>query len=327
MMNKITGLTFTFLLLFSIFFSAELFAQIQNQEQNIDTDNPRRTLFGYFDLRERETFIQVTNVESVARVYHVQIFNVGQDCNENNFFDDFTPNDTHIYNMRDILTNDGDLSGVVLPEDAYGIVVISAVVSEGGNYQAGARIMGNLRILDDTGYEYRTNLVTIRGNAENPSISDATITFNYNMEAGVNLSDIVGITVANVITGGEAMVDPVDDYWLADVDIYNNNEVPFSCRNVIFACMDQDNPRLEELLSEVGDASVASYEYGINEVIPHSRGSELLCPNNIVGEGFVNLNFLDESLQRFIMYIGLNNGNGRGTMDSYWLENVTIPST
>ena len=43
------------------------------------------------------------------------------------FFDVYTPNDTHVYNMREILTNDGNPSGVVLPENAYGFVAVTQV--------------------------------------------------------------------------------------------------------------------------------------------------------------------------------------------------------
>ena len=50
-------------------------------------------------------------------IIHIQIFNVADDlCDENNFFDTYTPNDTHIYNLRDILTNDENPSGVTLPD-------------------------------------------------------------------------------------------------------------------------------------------------------------------------------------------------------------------
>jgi len=118
----------------------------------------------------------------------------------------------------------------------------------------------------------------------------------------------------------------------------NNNENIFSCRNVIFACIDQDNPRLEELLEFVANdgindddpsANVASFEYGINEAIPHSRGSELLCPGNNISEGFVQFtlnqsNAADRGGPPHLFltgFVGLNNGNGRGSMDSWWSIN------
>ena len=289
-------------------------------EFSVTSDQPDRMLFGFFDLRERESFIQVTNESGNSRILHVQIFNVDDDCNENNFFDEFTINDTHIYDMRDIITNDGNPSGVVLPDNAYGVIVISSVQGIGQGFR-NADLIGNQRILDNNGYEYRTNLVARRGGGGGGGVIPP-ITLNYSSNTGVTFSDVVGITVSNIgSSSGEVSVDPARDFWAADVDIFNNNEVPFSCRNVIFACIDQDNPRLEELLTRVGEASVASFEYGINDAIPHSRGGELLCPNNVIDEGFVRLSFIRERLQRFVVYVGLNNGNDRGSFDSYWFNN------
>ena len=138
------------------------------------------------------------------------------------------------------------------------------------------------------------------------------------------LAPLVGIAV-DVDTNGEVFAADILDTWISfDVDILNEDEVIFSCRNVIFACTDQDNPLLEELLEESGDASVASFEYGINNAIPHSRGGELLCPGNTISEGFVTLNMIDERISDFVGFvgfIGLNSGNGRGSMDSFWYEN------
>jgi len=100
---------------------------------------------------------------------------------------------------------------------------------------------------------------------------------------------------------------------------------------------------LEELLAGDDDddivlennfsANVASFEYGINNAIPHSRGGELLCPGNITSEGIVRMRletrtdaFAFEDIS-FIGYIGLNNGNGRGSFDSFWYQNALFCST
>jgi len=50
------------------------------------SDSPDSTLFGFFDLRERETFIQVTNVDTgpAGNNVHIQIYDVSNNCNENN---------------------------------------------------------------------------------------------------------------------------------------------------------------------------------------------------------------------------------------------------
>ena len=305
---------------------------------NATTDTSSRILFVPFDLRERESFLQVTNIGPTNQNYHIQIYNVGNLCNENNFFDDFTPNDTHVYNLRDILTNDGNPSGVDLPDDAYGIVVITAPLPE--EEFIFLSLIGNIRIIDNLGYEYRTNAVA-QPLIANPiiSIEDPQIRFNYNSQSGVVLSDVFGIAASfnepqlgegNIF---EAALDNVLDTWVAvDVDIINNNEVLFSCRDVVFACVDENNPLIEEILvlasgeatSSRSSASVARFEYGINDVIPNSKGGELLCPGNNIPEGIVILTIENtgQEVNNFYGFVGLNNGNGRGSFDSFFNTNI-----
>jgi len=296
-------------------------------------------LFYVFDLRDRETFLQFTYQDDfelgLPLRAHVQIFDVSNNCNENNFFDVYTINDTHTYNLRDIITNDGSPSGVTLSDGAYGIVVISYVTIIGDIGPLGA--MGNLRIFDTNGYEYRTNAQQLFDTIPFPTNFDElnpAYTFNFNIENGVTLSDVIGVTV-NFSLGDVEGVNPFE--WNAsdpltafnpfDIDILDNNETIFSCRDVTFACVNQDHPLLEELLAESG-TSVASFEYGINNAIPHSKGGELLCPGNTISEGFVTLNpevfILDEGgrTPHFFGFVGLNNGNGRGSMDSFWVINT-----
>jgi len=65
------------------------------------------------------------------------------------------------------------------------------------------------------------------------------------------------------------------------------------------------------------------------------NGEELLCPWNTVPDGIVNLTvepYPNEVIQAiskkgaflvcpfFIGYVGLNNGNGRGSMDAFWSD-------
>ena len=305
------------------------------------------SLFYFFDLRERETFIQVTFSEIDdplvdGAVAHVQIFDVGNNCNENNFSDAYTINDTHVYNMRDIQTNDGNPSGVVLPDGAYGIVAVTMFATVGGQIALPAFSIGNLRILDNNGYEYRTNAQAFASfddfiSSENP---EKFYSFNFNQEGGVTLSDVVGITlfldVENMLAF-EWVAQPVQGIFSPfDIDIVDNNETIFSCRDIIFSCVDENNPLLEELLSIAGTASVASFEYGINNAIPHSKGGELLCPGNVISEGttilrpeaYPDTDAFNDILDQidgegpfFFGYIGLNNGNGRGSIDSFWVLN------
>jgi len=286
-------------------------------------------IVGFFDLRDRETFMQVTNVDSdpAGQVFHIQLFNVGNNCNENNFFDAYTPNDTHVYNLRDIQTNDGNDSGVILPDDAYGIFVAYVVDEED------PVLIGNMRILDDNGYEYRTNLVGLNASPEVANEGNIA-TFNFNTKGGITLSDIVAFVTDQKGNNNELTFSNILDIWfLADVDIYDLDENAFSCRNVIFSCVDQDNPLLEALLEEVANsgndsANVASFEYGINNAIPHSKGGELLCPGNTISEGVVRLAYLRRPSitdSETTLFVGLNNGNGRGSMDVFFATSSVTP--
>jgi len=322
--------TLILLLLLSLFIPAgSSFAGVNIIFQ---TDNAGSVLIAPFDLRDRESYLQITNVDFAAQNMHIQIYNVGNLCNENNFFDLYTPNDTHVYNLRDILTNDGNPSGVVLPEDAYGIIVVAPPFPMEEFFFP--PVIGNFRILDNTGYEYRSNAVS------NPLFNfvqflQPQVSFNYNSENGVILSDVFGIAFSSTDDVGpeEATLDNVLGTFVAvDVDIINNNEVLFSCRDVVFSCVDENNPLNEEILalasSNVSEArssaSVVRYEYGINNVVPNSKGGELLCPGNTIPEGHVilTLESAGEDTDSFFGYVGLNNGNGRGSMDSMF-----FPST
>jgi len=279
-------------------------------------------LVNFFDLRDRESFIQLTFNADLPLddppddfdpgsnlTIHIQIFTVNQNCDENNFFDVYTPNDTHVYNMRDIQTNDGNPSGVVLPDDAFGFVFAVAVNSQGELFEDAEVLIGNMRIIDDNGYEYRTNAQA--GDTFEESDEDPLAFFNFNTEGGVTLSDIVGIAFNDDFDEGEAVVD--DQFAVLNIDILNLNETIFSCRDVTIACIDEDNPLIEALLEESG-TSVARAEYGINNAIPHSKGGELLCPGNNISEGFVKMELLNDDSDDFTLFVGLNNGNGRGSM-------------
>ncbi len=279
-------------------------------------------------------------------IAHVQIFDVSNNCNENNFFDGYTINDTHVYNMRDIQTNDGNPSGVVLPDGAYGIVAVTMGATIGGGVVQSARAtpIGNLRIIDNNGYEYRTNAqLFLDFIGFEPGIPEVFYSFNFNQKGGVTLSDVVGITLFLVDDPTfilEWVAQPVQGIFSPfDIDIVDNNETIFSCRDIIFSCVDEENPLLEELLSIAETANVASFEYGINNAIPHSKGGELLCPGNVISEGTAILrpeaypdttafsDILNQINGRgpfFFGYVGLNNGNGRGSMDSFWTPNFCL---
>ena len=294
-----------------------------------ETDSLEHAVAYFFDLRERESFIQVTNTDSSTAVLHVQIWNVNDNCNENNFFDAFTPNDTHTYNMRDIQTNDGNPSGVVLPNDAYGAVVIYVTSPNDFSIDSSREIlMGNLRIIDNNGYEYRTNGSGLSDDDMQNLNADVDFSINFNTASGITLSDVIYFRSDNddVNTGEEYdLSDVVDTYVVFDVNIVDINENVFSCRNVLFSCVNQDHPLIEQVLEEHSEANVASFEYGINNAIPHSKGAPLLCPGNIISEGIVTFNQIAGGDVNLAQFIGLNNGNGRGSFDMWWIVNNDTP--
>jgi hypothetical protein len=250
-----------------------------------ETDSINFQLFSFYDLRDRESFVQVTNTGSAATV-HVQVFDVSNLCNENNFNDTYTANDSHVYNMRDIQTNDASPSGVEMPDNAYGFVVVTVVPGNGQPTDTNGLIIGNFRVIDSAGYEYRSNSQGFQPHGINGSKYVA----NFNSAGGINKSDIVGITVNNLLSGAVTAGSSVT----FDTFIFNNNEVEFSCSDTTFSCTEN------------------TFEYGINGAIPHSRDKALACPSNNISEGFVK-------------FIVLNTGtNSRGSMDS--LVAVRTPS-
>jgi len=218
--------------------------------------------------------------------------------------------------MRDIQTNDGNPSGVQLPDGAYGFVSALVIDDQGEFFEGVEVLLGNMRIIDDNGYEYRTNAQT--GDSLEVENENPFGFFNFNSLSGVTLSDIVGIAFDD--DGGE--INVTDQFAVLDIDIFDNVENPFSCRDVIYACINENSPLLEDLLQQASDASsgsasVARVEYGINNAIPHSKGGELLCPGNPISEGFVRMELLNDGTEfigDFALFVGLNNGNGRGSM-------------
>jgi len=278
----------------------------------------------FYDLRDRESFCQATNLGKDDITVHVQVFNVAENCNENNFFDNYTPNDTHIYDLNNIETNDGSPSGIDLQPGAYGFVVVTVVDGIGGFATEGS-IIGNFRVIGSDGTEYRTNALGIAILNERPSDLTNEYTFNFNQIIDVTLSDVVGIAVDNIMGDEVKASNILNIFRKFEVNILNNNENVFSCRDIVFSCTDQDHPLLEGLLENSG-SSVASFEYGINNELDHSKGGELLCPGNNITEGIVKLNHLmpTGAFDLFVGYVGLNNGNGRGSMDSFWGENLFI---
>lgn len=101
--------------------------------------------------------------------------------------------------MSNILTNDGNPSGVVLNDGEYGMVVVTATAM-GVIDDTNLNLIGNFRIVDDAGYEYRTNSAgrtTIVSMMVPPFGFPTVSTANFNTEGGTNQSDSYSIVLSN----------------------------------------------------------------------------------------------------------------------------------
>ena len=255
-----------------------------------------------YDLRNRQSYIQITNTHSTSVEIHIQIFQHDRDCTELDFFDELTPNDTVIYDFDNIVKNNGSSVPVNLQDDSSGYVVVTITNTQGRN----RGIIGNFRIIDQLGnYEYRSNMAAeLIGSSCNTSI-DNSLRANFNTIDQTMYADVIGygyektsLTTATNIEQG----------YNFDIFVFDLDEEPLSCDTKNFACGNIMN-------------------YGINEDYTNSISEDLLCPGGglanpnggfISFENGVNLDSDDDSLQDvFIGFIGINNNNGTGSMDAW----------
>ena len=277
----------------------------------------------YFDNRERKSYVQLANLSDSPVDVHVQVWMVNSTvaiCEEIDFYDTYSGLDVHTYDMLNIIRNDGPplmwpplyLSGI------YGFVVVSRSTGPSNS------LVGVMKIIDDAGYEYRTNAIAPE------SVSTASNMFgniNFNNINGNKFSDLIGFTYTEIspdtVKASPGVVslfgDPIDA-----ILIFNEHEVFFSCSPVIFSCSD------------------SSTNFGIDNSLPNSKGANRVCLTSIIGagndsghlqmplSGFVctdpsvgddDDNCLHDT--HFAGFIGLNNGDGSGSFDSWWGGEIT----
>ncbi len=302
----------------------------------LTTDRTDEEAYAYFDLRDRSTYVQVTNdgVNENPLCIHVQIFQQDRGCSELDFNDTLTPNDTVVYNMDNLVRNDGSEVPINLADDSYGFVAISAVrCSDNTDGSLNDPLLGNFRIIDDSGYEYRMNLVTDRDEKIlmppiapgfiNPiDIVTANIVIPFNTVDGSKFADVVGfITEDNRFISGQTGDGSAAHVYNEEVGItfevfqFDENEEPLSCDKKTFGC---------------GPNVVLNY--GINDDYPASRGNNLLCEGGGLKPGQTNgyislenptfLSPIDKVPEdppindfEFVCLVGLNNGDNTGSMD------------
>lgn len=289
----------------------------------------------YYDLRNRKTYIQVSNdeterIEALPTIcMHVQIFQQDKGCSELNFEDELTPKDTVIYDMDNLIRNDGTPVPVNLDDDSYGYVTISAYeCGDRNDDNIGDPLFGNVRILDDDGYEYRMNLIT--GDTPVGDLLDprnevqgltnsvlANVIIPFNTVDGANQADIVGFIFENDRNISGSNSGPTADL------VYNEDVgITFSVFQI-----DENEERLSCDQKTFGCGLDVTMNYGVNEDYPNSKGGPLLCEGAglLPGQsnGFISLEnatFLSpldttDSFE-FVCLVGLNNGDGTGSMDT-----------
>ena len=269
-----------------------------------NSDNDDSFLSAYYDLRDRSSFLQITNTSPSTLSIHVQIFQHDRNCDELNFDDTLTTNDTVIYDMDNLIKNNGNELPINLDTDSYGYVVINIIGPSPPDHQ---RLIGNFRIVDNSGYEYRTNMAGLF----NLPLVVSNYLANFNTADGAIFSDVIGYAyqfAANLPEDTVANFDPGFDF---DIFVFDLLEEPISCDTRNFACGKIMN-------------------YGVNEDYKASRENNLLCPGGGLSDpkgGYISFENTrpnptpgsnpDNSI--FVGLIGINNGNGTGSMD-YWIE-------
>ena len=307
------------------------------------TDKGALRLVYFIDRRDRETFLQVTNTSAFGINIHVQVFDVNNEfinpCEECDFNDMLTPMDTHVYNAEEFTTNMGGVPQCVIPDGHYGFVVISFDSFKGVNagpcgdntadcIVQGGPLIGMFRIIDEAGYEYRTNAAGKRIDEfrDHLASEDVFSLVNFNLANGNNLSDLVGITFFEIdhrrvgaapqVNASFGLVDPIL--------IYDQVEVASSCSPTFFSCMPGN-------LDKAIDNSLPNSKGQGNRICStnrlstntsgwlHMPFSGFVCQNPFGGgDGVCDFPF--ENHIFFVGFRGLNNGDGTGGMDSWWVQ-------
>ena len=206
-------------------------------------------------------------------------------------------------------------------------VSVSPSSAEGQHRQ----LVGMFRIIDELGYEYRTNtagkLIACPTEIciENGIGSFVDTLVNFSSVNGHVLSDLVGITFAEIsadnVLAAPGIATTFGSFLLDDeILIYNQHEMPNSCGQTTFSC------------------DLGQMNKGIDNSLPNSIDGGGICPVSTLDDtniaGWLHLPFNNHSCAGslidagmgdcalpifFTGFLGLNNGDGTGSMDSWWL--------
>jgi len=292
----------------------------------INTDVADSELVGYWDLRDRESFFQLTNIGGASISVHVTLFDysspgVTDRCVEFNFFDTYSGNDTHIYNIRNLTRNNGVALAAPILTDGHGQIVIT---TGGPSASCGTSdvIIGQSRIIDLLGnYEYRTNALGISTTSDN---DDGAVYFAFNFNEingiGTTSADIIPLKMRIENISGACTVSPlIHPLRRAVIDLGENI---VSCPTTFVGC--KKTGQVEGGVGQFPDGVLTNL--GINQRIPNSREGNILCQGTNAS-GWVVLRSVEafgldsDGCDRSFCggFVGLNNNDGTGSMDA-WVQ-------
>jgi hypothetical protein len=290
-------------------------ASLEKLEQ---TDEGTDRILAFYDTRGRESFIQVTNTTCETINIHVQIYDIdtgSNGCEECNFTDTLSCFDTHVYNIQDMRTNGIPTISPPKPSvpacdgpKTYGVLAITSLASVGLE-----PLIGMFRIIDDNGYEYRAN--TAGEDPENDTVRRDII--NFSVANGHNLSDVVGIAYQG--SSSRIWMGPTLLATFTDIFSWDDAEFPTSCSDTSFTC------------------AAGFLDKGIDNSVPNSKGNaDDICATmqlDLHTSAWLEMGFLSMGCfnsigtsitcigsgnKHFAGFVGLNNGDGTGSMDSWW---------
>jgi hypothetical protein len=335
--SKLAGVTF-----FMVFLALFVFpianganagvTDIRPSSQGPITTEADDFVVGFWDLRDRESFFQVTNVSGAPIAVHVQIWNASEPgmedrCVEFDFPDNYTGNDTHIYNIRDLKTN--NLSEINPPPltDGHGYIYVSVTGAQGCT--GDKVIIASQRIIDvPGGYEYRSAALGVHDDFhqrifDGVGIDTDTYGFNFNSVDGASFADVVPVVLdvddAGGVCSGQPLVSGLH------IDTVTTAEVRQSCPPREVGC---------KLAPDFGQPqNPVLVDVGINNALVNSRGLSSLCSDTTEngwtllqysqGIGFNDVNqtgpcFDAKNFDKLCAgFVGINNGDGTGSMESW----------
>jgi len=269
-------------------------------------------IVGYWDLRNRESFFQLTNVSGGLITVHIQIWNasdpnISNVCTEFDFTDIYTGFDTHIYDLRNLSRNNGVPLAPPILDGGHGYIIASTTdpmnITGCTNQQA---LIGNFKIKDIPGkYEYRGTALGSNNNSANKEV----FSYNFNDISSTGLSDIVIFHIERKSSLGGLCSGVPDDLLVSRVFIDLSENI-ISC------------PTSNMLCKSVVDNSIVQFgvNFGINQNIQNSRGAVSLCAGTdangwmIIADGGADCEETDGFCGG---WVGINNGNGTGSMDAF----------